>query len=713
MQKFPVPNPKDVCAPVVTIRKQPAISKKDTRQNVYQVDVALTIAVSIDLQILNKGSSNVIQNDPDSTPTFGATANSPYFLHFEYEITPFMKNILATDVTVYSQHFAKVYPQDAHSFSIIPWSDGRNLWISWIETSKIDVDADKLICLTEKQECEGIAIKCWSGRSFCNIKTRFDRPKPPKVPPLNRDQDPEMIGGAVKSLVLDISKRCVDLPSAHEASFPFLPHNIIANSLFPSVKDINEKASVKQKPSELIPTTEESVLYFVPSNVPDVDKTYFMLQKLADMDPNIKRIKKMKVLRSESKLIKEKEEKKKKKQKSLIASSPKSSTSQSRVASSRSSKILNSSDQSSFFAPSDSDSESEKQKEQRRLEIEKNGHGKVVINLASFFLTNFDNIKGKVNRMLSATPSDDARTFSEILVKIQLKEPLLNECLHKVLNPMVITLDEIKDLPCNPFVNFDQMNQYCEPVICHYTLGSKINRMSVPSTMQSKVRIIDSQVCLVGTMEPQNLLDFFLKNALEIEVKDRCLKAGDELPQPVRTKHYEAALEQRKKLEKACLYGLDPGDKKISKIDPFLLTEKQRHCEKLPENYGYTSALLDELLKRNCRSLSLSLPLKPKMRDFNSPNDRPELEKISLSNKPKSDTLSGAYLETGTQIKVRVDLSRPLTLNQQDDPHLTMILIGSKQIPFSFLSKVHSSCNESSDVTGKYRMFRITKQATQ
>merc|ERR1739838_307834 len=113
-------------------------------------------------------------------------------------------------------------------------------------------------------------------------------------------------------------------------------------------------------------------------------------------------------------------------------------------------------------------------------------------------------------------------------VSIHLDKCLLPGGLQKRLNPIVMTIKVVKDLPDKP-LSYEQLAEECEPVFCKYSFfdNSEINE-SVGRPHEKDVHFNDVRVFFLGDYEQSELREYFQENSFHIEVHDRNQKPKKE-----------------------------------------------------------------------------------------------------------------------------------------------------------------------------------------
>ncbi|KAL7748034.1 hypothetical protein RI367_006580 [Sorochytrium milnesiophthora] len=113
--------------------------------------------------------------------------------------------------------------------------------------------------------------------------------------------------------------------------------------------------------------------------------------------------------------------------------------------------------------------------------------------------------------------------LQEAEVGISINTSLLTPEQEETLNPMCITVVHAENLPDKP-MTFAQLQHSCNPVYTRFAFLDQPSSRHKSRTVQPQARFVrfDSKhVILTGLHDSEKLRDFFLHNALEIEVHDR------------------------------------------------------------------------------------------------------------------------------------------------------------------------------------------------
>ncbi|XP_029005897.1 uncharacterized protein cfap92 [Betta splendens] len=216
----------------------------------------------------------------------------------------------------------------------------------------------------------------------------------------------------------------------------------------------------------------------------------------------------------------------------------------------------------------------------------------------------------------------------EILWSICLDRPLLSDQLKAELNPLVITILSATSLPSSP-VPFHILQEKCRPVYCQY----QFHKLSVHRTRDhqhaASIHFQDVNVVLMGLMSPAELQELLSGPPLQIEVHDR-----------------DTPLE--KKPRPAGVRGPGPEDGARSRAAPAQNTAP-------PQPHGVARLRLSELLDGK-QSIERQLPITR----CSSP---PPLRGCRAAGEPP-----GHYLEANSQLKVKVELARPLSCGMKPGP---------------------------------------------
>ncbi|XP_043107600.1 uncharacterized protein cfap92 [Puntigrus tetrazona] len=77
-----------------------------------------------------------------------------------------------------------------------PWREGNQLWVSWSQTLKLNVNKELLIKLASHK----ITVRVWDSKDKVSFKAKNDRPKAFRLPQERTGEHPEQMGGIRKMI---------------------------------------------------------------------------------------------------------------------------------------------------------------------------------------------------------------------------------------------------------------------------------------------------------------------------------------------------------------------------------------------------------------------------------------------------------------------------------------------------------------------------------
>nr|XP_039250444.1 uncharacterized protein LOC120328106 [Styela clava] len=250
----------------------------------------------------------------------------------------------------------------------------------------------------------------------------------------------------------------------------------------------------------------------------------------------------------------------------------------------------------------------------------------------------------------------------DMFVSVSVGGKLMPVDLERKLNPLVITVRSVKDLPETPIPRITLSN-LCQDVYCSYEFLDLPIHKTRKRHHNKDVYFEDMHVILAGKLDPGKLYEFLHCDGLSIEIHDRDRKLPDVVKPPL-------------------IFGDDSADKKIANVG--LVTSKStthnafhdRHC--IYDPYGVTKLQLHELLDGNL-NLNYSIVVNPCSLPnlLNNPNSFDPGTKLvgvigSVDRPENPPLLCGDYLSAGTVLKAKVCLKYPLTWHPSPDTDLLL-----------------------------------------
>jgi hypothetical protein len=137
--------------------------------------------------------------------------------------------------------------------------------------------------------------------------------------------------------------------------------------------------------------------------------------------------------------------------------------------------------------------------------------------------------------------------LEDCFVTITLETNLMSERQLKALNPMMIKIDKIIDLPEKP-VNFNELKEKCEPVYCSYKFLKQPIHITDGRIHDKVIHYNDVNVFLAGLADPDELREYLFGVPFEIEIHDRDRKQNQNIQTP-------------------CIFGNEAMDENISSVN--------------------------------------------------------------------------------------------------------------------------------------------------
>ncbi|KAI9159320.1 hypothetical protein H9P43_008660 [Blastocladiella emersonii ATCC 22665] len=145
--------------------------------------------------------------------------------------------------------------------------------------------------------------------------------------------------------------------------------------------------------------------------------------------------------------------------------------------------------------------------------------GSIFVDLSFFFLGEI-HAKGALERRIEG--------MQDAEVGVSLSGPLLTPRQEESLNPMVITVQGVENLPDRPLA-YDQLRRICHPVYTRFAFldhPAARHRSRASAAHQRAVRLDSRHVILTGLHDEDALRDYFLHSKLTVELHDRDKKSS-------------------------------------------------------------------------------------------------------------------------------------------------------------------------------------------
>ena len=112
------------------------------------------------------------------------------------------------------------------------------------------------------------------------------------------------------------------------------------------------------------------------------------------------------------------------------------------------------------------------------------------------------------------------QTVEDCFVTITLETKLMSDRQLTALNPMMIKIEKIIDLPLKP-LSYKELTEKCEPVYCSYKVLKQPVHKTEGKPQDKIIHYNDVNVFLAGLLDPDELREFLFGVPFEIEIHDR------------------------------------------------------------------------------------------------------------------------------------------------------------------------------------------------
>ncbi|XP_058026006.1 uncharacterized protein CFAP92 isoform X1 [Ahaetulla prasina] len=244
---------------------------------------------------------------------------------------------------------------------------------------------------------------------------------------------------------------------------------------------------------------------------------------------------------------------------------------------------------------------------------------------------------------------ENSPKLNEAYLGFAVDKPIMSEKHKHDLNPLIIKIKSAKCLPNTP-VPIEELQRTCLPVYCKYTFYEMCPHYTQRRDHGTDIFFKDTNVILVGSIDPGKFYEYLRGPPLEIEIHDRDKKMEDQKMTP-------------------SLFGEEPGDSKLSDIGTVtsrymaqnLITAKENICSP----YGVAKINLNDLLLGE-KTLNFCAPIHNcSIQDISGKNTSPGAKKMDDSQVVQLSI--GHYVNAESYLKVRVEISVPLGPAEEDD----------------------------------------------
>ncbi|KAL8603356.1 hypothetical protein ACOMHN_039719 [Nucella lapillus] len=630
----------------------------------YTVTFTVSIAMAIPTEMEDRESSDSRVEDEDQPDlkdilrkkkrVFEAPRAQNYY-HAEYYLIPEEDELIKTDVVTYGMA-AKLYMERHDARVIKTWQDGEITWIAWAHSHTMTVTKDMLL----KMYDHTLELRVWDTKDKCSTRARFDRPKAFRLPQPKPGESPEDVGG-VKAMVTKQMTGFSKMQSPKAESVRPLPQRCA----YP-------RADTKRRVATALGVTNShtvmesasgKALVAVPnkgSSRGPSGQTFSRLGKLAGSERSLQS-----PGGKDSKTSKGSLSAGDNRSNTLLtpkpppppgsnAASAKSGHSQSSPLQSRSHLRSGESEASilkDMILPEDSATVRRRQKKAEAAasasaeQAKKFGVCMVPFRMALLF-SGMQSITSRLQQPVAGV--------EDLFITVSLDQPLLSEDQKRALNPMIITVKSVTDMPSSP-MTFEELQSKCQPVYCKYQFFHQPFHSTVAKEHARNLYWDDKNVVLLGPLEPSELREYLSGPHMTVEVHDRDRKTEDV------------------KL-KATLFGDDLEDEKISNVGTVASRRTLHNAfegrNKPWDPYGVCGVDLSELLLGH-RFLQLSVPIHncplPDPLGLEGGGGGSHLMGVAGAVDGPVDIplSSGGYQRSGAALKIQVELAHPLITTTQ------------------------------------------------
>ncbi|KAK3601780.1 hypothetical protein CHS0354_016147 [Potamilus streckersoni] len=585
--------------------------------------VTFTVTISMAIPTVEDETSEPKDSLKRKKNVYEAPRPQSYY-HVEYYLVA--DELMKTDLVTYSMA-CKIYPERHDARMVATWQERDVTWVAWSHCHRFRVDKEMLL----KMFTHTVEVRIWDTKDKLSTRAKFDRPKIFKFPLTKPGEESEE--GGVKGTVSWQFNEFTEMQPKKAREVRSLPTEItfVKSDTGPKRRGIQvvatdevkgvtsgeqnmESQASAGKSGEGESNGTHHALVAVPvKDAGSIDgrSSFSRLGRLAGRDETSGSA----PLGADSRGSKSSDHPSKRsnvpsqgsKSKGGITSETpvKRAPAKSAESASGSNKAVS----KDPLMPARRRSKKQDAMTQMNIEhIKKFGICVIPVRLGIFFT----GAQTVTNRLEQPVPG-----VEDAFVTIQLDGPLMSEKLHRELNPLIIKIQSITNLPQMP-VSLETLKQKCLPVHC--------------------------------SLEKSELRQFLNGPPLEVEIHDR-----DRKPSEIKLK--------------ASLFGDDLEDEKISNVGTVAgrrtLHNPFKDREKPWDPYGIAKLHLSDLLLGQ-RYMYLKIPVcNCPIPDFFSEGDNPGGKLMGIAGAVDgpvdSPIAAGHYLQAHTMLKVKVEIAYPLT----------------------------------------------------
>ncbi|VDP26528.1 unnamed protein product [Schistosoma mattheei] len=227
---------------------------------------------------------------------------------------------------------------------------------------------------------------------------------------------------------------------------------------------------------------------------------------------------------------------------------------------------------------------------------------------------------------LSSVTLELESNFKDILVGMKLSNSLMSDRQRQKFQPIILTIDRLRNLPVAPYRSYEEMRNKCEPIRLVTTFSDVWNHQSGEYVQDKEIYMDEVQVILTHDIPGSYLRELVQTFPVVIDVYDRVC-------------HGEETTEV-KQLPENGLFCAEPDDDKIGKAQPNLKTnifskkcigkKTSENSSKISSPTGRIVVNLSEMICLKCMKMKQTLPVLPisesdldLLKDYRSINENP------------------------------------------------------------------------------------------
>ncbi|VDO66581.1 unnamed protein product [Schistosoma curassoni] len=251
---------------------------------------------------------------------------------------------------------------------------------------------------------------------------------------------------------------------------------------------------------------------------------------------------------------------------------------------------------------------------------------------------------------LSSVTLELESNFKDILVGMKLSNSLMSDRQRQKFQPIILTIDRLRNLPVTPYRSYEEMRNKCEPIRLVTTFSDVWSHQSGEYVQDKEIYMDEVQVILTHDIPGLYLRELVQTFPVVIDVYDRVC-------------HGEETTEV-KQLPENGLFCAEPDDDKIGKAQPNLKTDifskkciGQKTSENSPKISSPTGRIvvnLSEMICLKCMKMKQTLPVLPM-----SESDLDLLKNYrSINENPRSIPRSYiGYVDSQCEVSIEIEIN--------------------------------------------------------